>query len=62
MFVFATLLLFSITSCTTDSESDILYERSADVDASTDPNGEEEEEKDEDVRRKDVQKSNKKEG
>ncbi|MBT8179127.1 MAG: hypothetical protein HKP60_08420 [Eudoraea sp.] len=43
------LFLFPISSCTTDSESDLIYERSAtDKSAETDPNkgDEEEEEKD----------------
>ena len=42
------LLLFPVTSCTTDSESDLIYERAANSDSSeTDPNkNDEEEEKD----------------
>ena len=62
MFVFAILFLSSITSCTTDSESDVLYERSADTDASTDQNKKDDQEKDKDVRRKDVTKPKKRKG
>lgn len=62
MFVFAILLLSSITSCTTDSESDVLYERSADTDASTDQNKKDDQEEDKDVRRKDVTKPKKRKG
>ncbi|MBT8204411.1 MAG: hypothetical protein KJP14_08555 [Eudoraea sp.] len=63
LFAIIILFLFPVTSCTTDSESDLIYERSATTNsAETDPNkGEEEEEKDLIDKRK-IRKSNKKNG
>ena len=46
----AMLFLFPVTSCTTDSESDLIYERLAtDKSAETDPNKGDEEEEDKDL-------------
>ncbi len=50
LFAIVILFLFPVTSCTTDSESDLLYERSANSDSSnTDPNKSEEEEEDKEL-------------
>ena len=57
------LFLFPATSCTTDSESDLLYERSATTNsAESDPNkGKDDDEKDRVDKRK-IRKGNKKKG